>query len=552
MVCPYCSTDMTPIELNGKVFCSNCGLTVANNSPAPVVNAINPASESVSNVETNNPDEISFPVIPEVAEGKRESAISDQVMIQPATDPGTETMTVGDTNDSVPTQKLSDPFGQFASMDPTSEAVGRKLEVVSEESTRPITEAIAHDLGISTEEVTPEVEPEPIATPEPSYESKISELSIPTEEDFNDEPETTGGNISSYLELSNPGNEQATLEASGILLDILGEEQAVVPEVDESDSATLETQSEHFEPKNPAEDMTLNPVENPEIPAETLTEEDDDIFILPSKLKVGLRSKKANKTPKKKEKIDIAEAAVTPLEIDPKVEAEIEKLEETIEAIPEPVVELTSEEAAKYDPDTIDEADVDMNNEKAKVIKDYFSTAIEKDKITLKKKAKQKKKKNNLKMFIVIALIVGGVAILSTGSYFAYKYYNPAVLVQQAKETAVFSTKSPSFVPDGYVLTGSNYSSAEKTFTMAYNFSGDKAKTITFKQIQTDSAKQYIADYVLRADTTFIEKEVAGISITEVAGSNLVWAQDNFVFTVETKNFTFTTDLLYKMAEMVQ
>jgi hypothetical protein len=28
MVCPYCSTDMEPIELNGKVFCSNCGLTI--------------------------------------------------------------------------------------------------------------------------------------------------------------------------------------------------------------------------------------------------------------------------------------------------------------------------------------------------------------------------------------------------------------------------------------------------------------------------------------------------------------------------------------------
>ena len=28
MICPYCSIDMEPIDLSGKVFCSNCGMTI--------------------------------------------------------------------------------------------------------------------------------------------------------------------------------------------------------------------------------------------------------------------------------------------------------------------------------------------------------------------------------------------------------------------------------------------------------------------------------------------------------------------------------------------
>ena len=35
MICPYCNLETIPVDLNGKLFCQNCGLSLGN-SPIAV------------------------------------------------------------------------------------------------------------------------------------------------------------------------------------------------------------------------------------------------------------------------------------------------------------------------------------------------------------------------------------------------------------------------------------------------------------------------------------------------------------------------------------
>jgi len=513
MVCPYCSTDMTPIELNGKVFCSNCGLTIANNAPeTPSVQPnISPAPETISAVETNSPEEVEFPVIPEIVE-----AVKAPV-------------------EAAPTMAAIDYFGQFSepSPDANSEQIGRKLEVVSEdpepivEMSRPITEQIERDLGISTPSIS-----------EPA-ESKISDLVIPSEDDFAiseaiSEPYVP---VSSYVELANPGDEKETLEASGILLDILGEET----------SAPVH-QPEHSKPQN---DEPLNPVLEPEIPEHTETIETDDIYTLPSEIKVGIRKKKTAKAEKPAEPI----ASEIPEEvevIDAKTEKKIEALEEKISELPEPVISVTPDEFTKIDPDTIskDEIHVD-DNEKSKIIKDYFTTAIEKDKAKMKTKKKKVKNKKSLKvtMFAMLGLVV--IAGLGGLSYFGYKYFIAAVPTGAVQSEYTFNKFTPTYVPEGYKLVNTMTSQDGTSHSTIYQFADNEEKTITLKQIRTDNAKQTISDYLLAADTTYTEKELNGVTYTETAQPSLLWENGDFVLILTTKDFTYSNDFIYKMAEAV-
>lgn len=516
MVCPYCSTDMTPIELNGKVFCSNCGLTIAAppaGEPTTVasepVNQTASIPETVSNVETQEPEEVEFPVIPEVVE-----AVEPETTNVPT--PVTPTETDG-------VSAAVDYFGQFGDTD--AEPEGVKLPVQTEEPipepSRPITEEAARDLGI-TLEVAPEIAPEP--TVEPTVlESKIADINIPSEEDFDNNP---GPAEQSYVEIANPGDEKGTLEASGILLDILG-----------NDGNTKEiTQNTK---------TVSTPVVIPTVAEESLSdipEEKDDIYTLPSEVKVGLRNKKIHK--KQSAINDQPEAGGTRPEpnVDTKIEKKIEKLEEKIAETPEPAVELTTEEATQYDPDTI---------EKSKIIKDYFSTAIEKDKKAIKTKAIKKKNKKSLKTFglVILGIVLAGA--LGVGGYMVYASMKPATVTQESAETATFTTLSPSYIPEGYTLITSNYTDADKTFQMNYQFGTLTTKTIVFKQAKVADSKTYISDYITSASATFTEKVVDGITFTEVNSSNLLWTDGDFVFVIETKNFTFANDLLYKMAETV-
>ena len=562
---------MTPIELNGKVFCSNCGLTIANNgqttanTPQPTINQ---SPNTVSDLVTEAPEEIEFPIVPEVITSEK-SKISEDIHSEPIIPNFEETEAA-----KAPETPLIDYFGQFVGKetDTADKPIGRKLEVMTDVPASdttppmPITEETMKDLGI-----TPEV---PMPKPEePILESKISDLSIPTEEDFaNETPVSADIPIEqSYMELKNPGNEKETLETSGILLDILGEEgndttDATAPAIPAAAGISLDLRDkQEYE-----SEKILDPVAEPEIPAETETNKNDDIYTLPSEIKVGIRNKKVSKEMTISDNLSSSDEANLPrgkagdadilrqaqndteIAVDPKTESKIEKLEEKIAGAPEPIVDLTPDDAKQYDPDTIDPHNIDPDTEKSKVIKEYFSTAIERDKETHKSKIKKKKQIKSLKIFIYFAAAVIVLVILSVGGIFIYGRYKPtAAVVQKVAETSTFTTVSPSYIPEGYVLETSNYSDSAKTFEMVYKFTSDKTKTITFKQVKTDNSKKFISDYISSANTNFAVKVIDGTTFTEADGLNLLWSNDDFVFVIETQNFTFSNDLLYKMAGTV-
>ncbi len=347
MVCPYCSTDMEPIELNGKVFCSNCGLTIKSGQPTEPVRHASQQSEKVEDVATNVPEEVQFPVVPEVAETLEAETKSVPDVVLPSADENPIATT--------PQEEQPEPIEQF----------------------KPITQAAEEELGLTRPETVAEPEQESV----PGLESKIPDIAIPSESDFED---TTNPELpqTSYLELNNPGNEKEALDASSILLDILAEEPK------EAKPATKEPRKLKV---NILKDKPENPVEHPEIePATTIPEEVKD----------------------------------APETIDPKIEKKIENLEKKIEDLPEPEVEVKPEDANEYDPDTLD---------KAKAIKEYFDSAISETRNPPKKNTKKpvsahstssgssKKPKKKLKehgpqvifaitLAIVIAVLLGGLA----------------------------------------------------------------------------------------------------------------------------------------------
>lgn len=541
MVCPYCSADMTPIELNGKVFCSNCGLTIANNAPQEsyIQPIINPEPDVVSNVKTNAPEEIEFPVVPEVVES-----------IEP---------TVADIP-AIPVETVTPPidyFGQFSEpeVESSPENEGVKLTVTTEdvaptpepivEMARPITEQTERDLGL-------EINLEPA-----TQESKISDLVIPSEDDFDiTEPAVEAVSpVSSYVELANPGDERETLEASGILLDILGEESTSVPatpslvipsKAEESISNISEGSLQQGR-----DDTKLDPILEPELPAETATKVEDDIYTLPSEIKVGLRKKKTAKPVVAA--VPVAAEDILTDTIDTKTEKKIEALEEKITEIPEPVISVTPDEATRIDPDTITPDEIKVNDsDKSKVIKDYFSTAIEKDKTKIKAKKKQIKKKKSHKAIGIVALSLTLVVILGSGGYYGYNYLSKPAAQASVSEKANFTILTPEYIPEGYALSSTSYDSGKDTQVSTFQFADDKGKTITLKQVRTDKPSQVIADYIQGANTSYTQKEVGGVVYTETKQPSLLWQNGEFVLILETQNFTYSNDFIYKMAEAVK
>lgn len=371
---------MEPIELNGKVFCSNCGLTIANNGPT-TINAPQPTNspviDQVTGVTTDKPEEVDFPVIPEVAEATPVEPVDQPVIAE--------------------------------------ESAPRKVEVTTEEPivqtefSKPITEEAMKDLGI-----TPEipVEPEPET---PVLESKIADLTIPSEEDFDASKETETA-AASFVELPVVGDEKSTLEAGGLLLDILSEETKE-PVVNYSSNA-----SEKPKHDSSRDARTIDPIVEPEIPVKTETKVEDDIYTLPSEVKVGLRNKKVKKT-------EILNQVQDDEKPDSKIEKKIEKLEEKIAETPEPVVDITPEEAKNYDPDTIEVHDIDPNDHKSKVIKDYFNDAIDRDKKTHKKKKQKKDRpKKTLRIFMYTLLAILITLLLVVMVYTVYVYFKPTTI----------------------------------------------------------------------------------------------------------------------------
>jgi hypothetical protein len=671
LVCPYCSTDMEPIELNGKTFCSNCGLTIGAATPHTPAADISPYSATDQSAPTS-----SFDTVAPVATLSPQTPIKDEMkeslglpineegdlIIADSKEP--ETSEVLDDIPTIPTEPET-PVSVKLSVNSTDE-----VSTSTDESYYPLpAEAVAAESDRDTEPDEPVAEMPPVSDFSDTIDSEIPHLTqsvdIPDENDFESAPAQDPDDYSKAIEKKI--EEVDTLGASGILLDILNENykatersnqvKALEAAEDLVEQITVEPET-HSEskptqggdildssPVNPLEHLEItSPLDELEIVAPVLLEktrktktkeidaseplvaptaevtgteetpEADELYMLPHELpsKPGPKKKKAtDKAIKDIEKelenlsdpktdtddlesMEFDPDTIAPIKSDDTANTEIEPVtvvEDTVvpEVVSEekapttitPEVEAadpTTEEEVVADKATTDapeespsletlpiENTVEEKPHKDATLKQAAVTSFFKNKIEgpnhkkkglfdfAEKKKKTQKTKTKLPLGLILSITIPTVILVVLIGVFSYLYFaNPATdkaQNNQVAETTNFSSLTPLTIPVGFEMTSSNFDPATKTMTIKYAFANESEKTITYTQKEVSDVTTAITDFVkTKPGATFITKEESGTSFTELNSKDLVWTKDNFLFTIETVNYDFALDLIYKMA----
>ncbi len=255
MVCPYCSTDMEPIELGGKTFCSNCGLTVgaANSQARVMINTdIARPTTPVTPVPTDRPTAPLLPQTP-IKDGMKSDLglpvnEADDLIIAKVDQAEPVVADIAEPQQPV---KLSVGTGDDPALDQKGFYTAAPAEAETTKETIGVPEA-----------------PKPIQDLE-EIPPLGQTIDIPTENDF----EAPAEDVQSTRSLDEKVKEVDTLGASGILLDILNENYQAADREDEVKAleAAEELMDEIHDPVK-AEvhagvllDKPANPIENPEI-----------------------------------------------------------------------------------------------------------------------------------------------------------------------------------------------------------------------------------------------------------------------------------------------
>lgn len=599
MVCPYCSADMEPIELSGKTFCSNCGLTIGAASPYSPAATITPFSD------TDKPTGLPTTDITPLAPLEPQTPIKDSTKSEfglPVNEPGDLIIGSGaiaeEIDDANVTTMPQEPVKVTVNTD--SE---RPLPVDSSDeqtdSNLPPTDFTEDSEVTPTSESADYVIPSPVNEEVPSFSQTVeipdeTEFEAPAVESINN-PQTNEEKI----------KEVDTLGASGILLDILSENYHAAEASDElkalnaAEEVLDEIETEETEEAEPAKttdilaDNLVNPVEHPELNSPL-----DELEITAGETEItGLEPTEdtdkeitAENEESPKENTDIDELYKLPHEItskpllepDSKTEEAIEKIEGKLDKLGDPEAKKSDITSGDYDPDTLapltpdliedspknkpktEEVDTALTpaaedkdyTEKQQAIKSFFKERVEGPKKKKKglfgspKKTKDVKRKPSW-LIIASSVIVTLVALLAIGYYFVF-YSKPAASsnkTTQVASDASFASLTPSAIPEGYALTSSNFNPEKKRLTMVYNFATDETKTIQYTQTETTDPKKATLDFLdSRKGATYLVKDEGGTSFTEFASGDLVWTKDNFIFTIETANYDYAHDILYKMA----
>ncbi len=368
MVCPYCSTDMEPIELGGKTFCSNCGLSVGAASPQAKVMINTSFAKTTAPATPILNDAPPAPLSPQ-------TPIKDGIK----TDLG---LPVNEADDLI-----------IANSSPEEPAVSDvvelqqpvKLSVTTETEKQPLT----NDDGFYTSAPNPETLPQdtPVA-PEvsdtnPETEESIPPLGqtieIPNENDF----EAPGLDATNDKSLEEKVQNVDTLGASGILLDILNEnyqaagreENVKALEAAEELIDDISTPSEAEAHAGVLLDKPENPIENPEIAAPlSTTEIEAPEHVDTTDIEPQIEPAKPTKTVvahTHKEEVEDSEPKETPAHSDElymlpheieksknpaptkEVTDEIEMVEEKLASLEDPIVDPEITSSKDYDPDAV-------------------------------------------------------------------------------------------------------------------------------------------------------------------------------------------------------
>jgi hypothetical protein len=459
LVCPYCSTDMQPIELNGKTFCSNCGLTIGA--------ADNTVTDAISNFPLPPTDLAAppKPAFPEETLGDSQTPIKDEAKTELGIDPESSNLNQVDSPiTDVQNEQNASQIDQPLPPEVDNQPIKLKVNTEPETPVETDLQALASEFNDQTEDneptvespqnnLEPELAPEdelPVAIPADNTnnlpeginqsDSLVDKIDIPTEADFN--LSSAENSISSMTNTvtDDKTKEIDTLGASGILLDILGDNLETQQRQEKLDSlkaaedllddikmpkdkvpktsvkitkAEPKILSDILEgtPQNPEEKPELrSPLDTPEVEkveTDGIVSGKDilkeaELYSLPEK-HVGMRKKKTKKiegsdnqslsTNTKESKGVEPQEDVPPVpeigaeqieqtnEIENKTE--IGRLEREIKKAETDIVELTDDEKSEYDPSTLPtendaKTEEDTKTNKQAILTEYFKTKMTK------------------------------------------------------------------------------------------------------------------------------------------------------------------------------
>ena len=446
----------------------------------------------------------------------------------------------------------------------------------------------------------------PILTEEP-MDSQINNLEIPSESDFDIQPRT---NLQ-QKKLKEEIKQVDALSASGILLDILSDQEKTNEQENKIDNlkaaeTILEDMAnndfesnddirtyfksgdtaEKTEPKNIFDagvltDQPQNPVEYPEFTeTDNETPEKDD-SALDSKT---LKSKESIKdiTPmtaekqaaidehvksiftedESKEIVDIYDKVDKAEEDKPEP---LKKIMENIEEVTPKEIELSESEASDYDVDSLPSNIKVSTTKKPEILAEYFKTKLRLKKSlnssenTISDKTDSKntildifKSKKALMFIILFFMAIVIVAGLAYATIYYYNQENPKTQLKEATTKASFETKKPTYIIEGYTMSGSKNDSGTGIFTVEYIFNEDDQKTITYTQAKPKDTQVYLDSLLKKDGLSYVTKTVNENQYTEINGNTLVWTNNGFVFTIKAENYSLSTDLLYQMAQTVE
>ncbi len=608
MVCPYCSTDMEPIELGGKTFCSNCGLTVGAVTPKSPI-----AEISQNNAQPRLVQDVSATVKPPM---NPSTPIKDEMK----SDLGLPINEAGDLIIASPpneTESLAEQADE-----PNQHKAPVRLSISSSENevlpedgfftptTLPASDPV--ESPIEDDFVAPNNDTSMLADNE--IPPLVQSLNIPDEADFDHTPETemsTSTTPENTKSLGEKITEVDTLGASGILLDILNEnyqadsrhEQVEVLEAAETLLDDIRDPDPILADSRPdkldygiLEDLPQNPVEYPEIKS-PLSELEIEAPEESAKIDTEYIESPSTEDESRNDLLKVDHDAFLyklPHELTEmpnphtakETKKEIEEVEAEIETIIEPGVTQEDISSHNYDPDTIPSEDIagrvevevakpdavtvptpPVNTAKQDLVTSFFKEKVEgpqkksfwskkktKVKKTKKPKVSAKSKGKPFKLWLILILVVPIALLLLLSGFFAYYYFaKPAEQSARATESAQmtdFSSLTPAAVPTGFEMTSSNFDPAKKELNIGYAFVTDKSKTLTYKQKETAASETDLKSFVdSRSGAAYTSKEELGITFTEFSDGTLAWTNDRFLFTIEAVGFDYSHDLLYKMAE---
>ena len=632
---------MEPIELSGKTFCSNCGLTVG-------INPISTSNNKISNSYTRPAETINTPVseinttntfeeseTPITDEAKKDLGLPLDNDIIANNFIATEQKEISQTTNQSEPIKLSikcDPDdisakqqldnnnnnGEHPLVEPDDDLdtpiINNMPRINSDDTDRlPLSQKESVDReGVIIDTACKDNEENQLKPGLNQASSLIKSVDIPNETDFDTLP--IQNNIMAQDEVPNENKQSIeekikevdTLGASGILLDILNENyyldkssnqiatlEAAEDLIDNIDF-TSDEQEDHetieenlIEKLNPVKELELeDPLKELEItsgyqniqetPDKPVRENiNDDLYKLPNEILEQSQENNENT-----------------MAVSQDYDSEIKSIEEKIAKLDNPKTEIAIINSGDYDPDAIlpliqdDEGkaklkdntidnDVIVGTKKQEAVKSFLKEKIEgqkpqkkfssfikfKNNKQLEKKINQKKKNKSLKSkkipkWFVLSILIPLIIFFALASIAGYVYYKKPSKQQtrtiEKAAVADFSTLAPKSVPDGYTLTNSTYNDKSKAVIIKYTFTNDKSKTLSYTQKLSSNTKYDLEEYIKsRNNETYTTKDVDSISYTEFSNGDLVWTKDNFLFTIETINYDFAHDLIYKMAQSI-